>query len=386
MSAIRVRTSQIILALISLCFLENGKSLAQEPANGISPAAKAYLDQALDLMQKEALHKKSVDWARVRKETLAHAKGAQSTFDTYPAIAFALTQLQEHHSWLQLPDSLPMEKRQEINAEITAIRGKSETESKASPFFPQKEMQGHIDRYGAGIFAHVAVPMCVGPYADWEKNGPYFQEFVDKLHGIVMDLQSQKPQGWIIDLRGNGGGNMWPMLAGIGIVIGEGDLGAFISADDERAPWFYRSGKAGVRMSDGKEEVSSEMKQPPFAFSELPWVALLFDRGTGSSGEAVAISFAGRPRARSFGEHTGGFSTSNQMYPLSDGASLFLCNGIEADRTGKLYPDGLEPDTKVPGTDTRPAEEKDAVMLAAEQWLAKQIMLATESRKSAVPE
>jgi carboxyl-terminal processing protease len=386
MSAIRVRTSQIILALIFLCFLENGKSPAQEPASGISPAAKAYLEQALDLMQKEALHKKSVDWAKVRNETLAHAKGAQTTFDAYPAIAFALTQLQEHHSWMQLPDSMPADKRQAISAEMMKISGKTQTDPKPSPFFPQKEMQEHIDRYEGKVFAHVFVPMCVGPYADWEKNGPYFQEFVDKLHGLVMDLQSQKPQGWIIDLRGNGGGNMWPMLAGIGIVIGEGDLGAFISADDERAPWFYRSGKAGVRMSDGKEEVSSEMKQPPFAFSELPWVALLFDRGTGSSGEAVAISFAGRPRARSFGEHTGGFSTSNQMYPLSDGASLFLCNGIEADRTGKLYPDGLEPDTNVPGTDTRPAEENDAVMLAAEQWLAKQIMLATESRKSAVPE
>jgi len=139
---------------------------------------------------------------------------------------------------------------------------------------------------------------------------------------------------------------------------------------------FYRSGKAGTR-SDGKDEISSEMKQPPFAFPELPWIAVLLDRGTGSSGEAVAISLAGRPRARSFGEHTAGFSTSNQMYPLSDGASMFLCDGVEADRTGKVYPDGLDPDTKTQTPDTRPAEDKDAALLAAEQWLAEQTKKST---------
>ena len=371
MPAGHARSSQITLALTLLFFLSGVASLAQEPA-GISPAAKAYLEQVLDLMQKNALHKKSIDWAQVRRETLDHAKGAQTTFDTYPAIAFAFTQLQEHHSWLQLPDSLPGDKRQAITAEIARITGKTQSDSKPSPFFPQKEMQGHIDQYKDSVIAHVFVPMCVGPYSEWEKNGPYFQEFADKLHRIVMNLQNQKPKGWIIDLRGNAGGNMWPMLAGIGALIGEGDLGAFLSADDERVPWFYRAGKAGTRTPDGKDDISAEMKQPPFAFPESPWVAVLLDRGTGSSGEAVAISLAGRPRARSFGEHTAGFSTSNQMYPLPDGASLFLCDGVEADRTGKLYPDGLEPDTRVPAADARPAEENDATLLAAEQWLAKQ--------------
>lgn len=381
MPASRARTFRITftLSLAFFSFSFGPASLPQKPGV-ISPAAKAYLEQVLDLMQKNALHKKAIDWAQVRRETLAHAKGAQTTADTYPAIAFAFTRLRERHSWLQLPDSLSGDQRQAINAEMTKITGKPPSDSKPSPFFPRKEMQGHIDRYKGSAVAHVVVPMCVGPYSDWEKNGPYFQEFAEKLHRIVMDLQAQKPNLWIIDLRGNAGGNMWPMLAGIGAVIGEGDLGAFLSSDDERVPWFYRAGKAGTRTPDGKDDISAEMKQPPFSFPESPWVAVLFDRGTGSSGEAVAISLAGRARARSFGEHTAGFSTSNQMYPLPDGASLFLCDGVEADRTGKLYPDGLEPDTEVPGADTRSAEETDAALLAAEQWLAKQTELPAQKQ------
>jgi carboxyl-terminal processing protease len=223
-----------------------------------------------------------------------------------------------------------------------------------------------------GNFAYVVVPMCVGRFADWEKNGPDFQQFADKLHGLVLDLQAQKPAGWIIDLRGNSGGNVWPMLAGIGAVLGEGDLGSFVSPDGDHTVSFYKAGKVGERSPDGKEDIDAEIKPAPSKLTELPWVAVLFDRGTASSGEAVAISFAGRTRERSFGEHTAGFSTSNGMHQFSDGSALFLCDAIEADRTGKLYPDGLDPDEKLPAPETRPAEEKDAVLVAAEEWLSKQ--------------
>jgi hypothetical protein len=34
---------------------------------------------------------------------------------------------------------------------------------------------------------------------------------------------------------------------------------------------------------------------------------------------------------------------------LSDGAGLCLCNVLEADRTGKVYPDGLDPDVNIEG-------------------------------------
>lgn len=37
------------------------------------------------------------------------------------------------------------------------------------------------------------------------------------------------PAGWIVDLCGNGGGNMWPIIAGVGSVLGDDLLGFFIS-------------------------------------------------------------------------------------------------------------------------------------------------------------
>jgi carboxyl-terminal processing protease len=372
MHDMRTRIRRLAPSLSLLVVLAATCSSPQESREGISPAARTYLEQALDLMQQNALNKTSIDWIHLRRETLAQASHASTTADTYAAIAFALTQLKEHHSFLQLPDSLPATQREAINAEIGKASGSPQSKANPSPFAPRKEMQGHIDRRGGKVFAHVVVPMCIGKYSEWEKNAGDFQQFAAKLHGIVTDLQAEKPDGWVIDLRGNGGGNMWPMLAGIGAVLGEGDLGSFESPNGDRQGWFYKAGKAGSHSGQGQDEIAAYVEHPPFALPGLPWVAVLLDRGTASSGEAIAISFAGRPRERSFGEHTGGFSTSNQRYPLSDGAALFLCVGIEVDRTGQRYPDGIDPDVKLPALDSRPEEEKDAAVQAAEDWIAAQ--------------
>jgi len=372
MRSTQIRIRLLAPSLTLLVLMVATWAAAQESQEGISPGARTYLGQALDLMQQNALNKSLIDWPHLRAETLLRASHAKTTADTYPAIAFALTQLKETHSFLQLPDSLPATQRETITAEIDKVRGPSKQDASRSPFAPQKEMQGHIDRRDGKLFAHVVVPMCLGKYSEWEKNAGDFQEFAEKLHAMVMDLQARKPDGWLIDLRGNGGGNMWPMLAGVGALLGEGDLGTFLSADGERVPWFYKAGKAGTRDSKGEEDISAHIDKPPFALPELPWVAVLLDRSTASSGEALAISFIGRPRERSFGEHTAGFSTSNERYPLSDGAALFLCVGIEADRTGRRYPDGIDPNVKLPAPDSRPTEEKDAVLQAAENWIAAQ--------------
>ncbi|HEY1464015.1 MAG TPA: S41 family peptidase [Terriglobales bacterium] len=349
-----------LLIILNLC----EPMVAQEKTPAMSDSAHKYLEQVLDLMQKNALHRSSIDWTQVRQETFTRAQNAQTTVDTYPAIAYAFSQLKEHHSFLQLPDNLPYKQKEALEEQMAKISGKEST-SNHSPYLPSKQMQGHIDRNDNKAFAHLVVPMCIGEYADWEKNTPYFEKLVAQLHDLVVTLQEQKPNGWIVDLRGNSGGNMWPMLAGIAPLLGDGKLGSFDPAGDQ---WYAENGKI-VTISANEKTTQAEVKQPPFTLPELPLVAVLFDRDTASSGEAIAISFAGRSHERSFGEHTAGYSTSNNMHGLSDGAALFLCEGVSLDRTGKRYPDGLDPDVKVPDPESRVAEDKDPVLQAAEKWL-----------------
>jgi C-terminal processing protease CtpA/Prc len=161
--------------------------------------------------------------------------------------------------------------------------------------------------------------------------------------------------GWVVDLRPNTGGNMWPMLAGLKPFLGTAGLGTFESPTGSSPPWI--AGQAvGV--------------EPPstLAVLESSWVAVLTGPRTASSGEAVAIAFRGRPRTRSFGLPTAGLSTANATFPLPDGAMILLTTAVDADRTGKRYGDKVDPDERVEAA-TTPTPTSDPALAAAVQWL-----------------
>jgi hypothetical protein len=54
----------------------------------------------------------------------------------------------------------------------------------------------------------------------------------DSLQSLIRGVDARDPCGWIIDLRHNHGGNMWPTLAGVGPILGDDDkAGSFVNAD-----------------------------------------------------------------------------------------------------------------------------------------------------------
>lgn len=136
--------------------------------------------------------------------------------------------------------------------------------------------------------------------------------------------------GWIVDLRNDTGGDIWPMLAAVGPVLGEGVVGYFVDPDGVKTAWSYAAGKAQL---GGKTVIGIEnayrLKHP------APAVAVLTGRDTASAGEAIVVAFRGRPHTRSFGEPTAGVPTGNEVYTLSDGALLVLTVVLDADRTGR---------------------------------------------------
>ena len=85
---------------------------------------------------------------------------------------------------------------------------------------------------------------------------------------------------------------MWPMLAGLGPLLGEDTLGGFASLDS-LALWGYHKGTAWI----GRP--SQVDVRTPVTLDPLPVVAVLTDGRTASSGEAIVIAFRGRSRTRS---------------------------------------------------------------------------------------
>ena len=162
--------------------------------------------------------------------------------------------------------------------------------------------------------------------------------------------------GWIVDLRNSRGGNMWPALAGIGSLLGEGTAGFFVDAGNNATPFGYKDGRAWVG-----NETADEVDAPYRFAVPHPKVAVLTDIGVASSGESIAIAFRGRPNTRTFGTATCGLSTAIDSFLLTNGARLNVAVSVLADRTTRRYGGVVEPDELV----TDPAQ----VVPRALAWL-----------------
>jgi len=166
--------------------------------------------------------------------------------------------------------------------------------------------------------------------------------YVDSLHLLLRKLKNQHPEGWIIDLRQNNGGNMWAMLAGMGPLLGEGILGYSVDNQGQRNPWYY------MLYNDSTETYDHlTLADSAYHFhNQLP-IAVIVGENTGSAGESVALAFRGNPHARLFGTPTYGFTTGNRGYYMPDSAWLSITHSVDADRSGRTYGGPIQPDEEI---------------------------------------
>jgi carboxyl-terminal processing protease len=283
---------------------------------GSSSLAQSYLTEIVNLMQANSINRDRINWADVRARITQSVQGAQTIADTYPAISMALGLLDDHHSFYS-------------SASGGAI-GNPNGKRCAAPGVSTPTMPADIGYVKVGSFS--------SPVAGADRA------FADAIQQQIRSADAATVVGWIVDVRGNGGGNMWPMVAGVGAVLGEGVAGYFVPPGGARTPWSYQGGGS---FSGGS--LVAQTSTPYQLMRPGTRVAVLTDNLVASSGEAVVVSFRGRPNARSFGGATCGLSTANQSYRLSDGAMLYLTVAVMADRNHTPYGDSMAPDETVPG-------------------------------------
>lgn len=165
-------------------------------------------------------------------------------------------------------------------------------------------------------------------------------EYATAVQQLIRDIDTHQPCGWIVDLRENEGGGIGPMLAGLGPILGEGQVGASVDVNGSKQIWSYQDGRA---LAAG--QVFAQVHRPAYELKAAsPPVAVLTGMKTASAGEAIVVAFRGRPNTRSFGLYTAGVPTGNAGFILSDGAMIALTVAVFADRTGQTYDDRIYPD------------------------------------------
>jgi C-terminal processing protease CtpA/Prc len=182
-------------------------------------------------------------------------------------------------------------------------------------------------------------------------NPALAEAFANTLRGHLEAQAAAGACAWIIDLRSNTGGNMYPMIQGLSGLLGGEILGYFVGRQDRDA---WSAGRFGA-MDVELHVLPGGTKAP---------VAALQGPRTASSGEATLLSFVGRENTRRFGEPSMGLSTANGAYKLGDGATLVLTTALMADRGGQVYGGRIPPEEAVKGE--KETEE------AALRWLEAQ--------------
>lgn len=276
----------------------------------ISEVARVYLDSLMETARAYSINSKTIDWASFRAEVFSTAGVAQTIADTYPAIGVALRLLDDYESYYSGSG-----KGGQIGPSPVGGCGA-----------PTPAMSGLPD-----TVAYVKVGSC-------PCNGGAATQFAESIQQAIRTADRAGLSGWIVDLRGNFGGNMWPMIAGVGPVLGEGIIGWIVYNDRE----YEREYRAGGAQSFG--EVFASVAAPYTLMKEDPRVAVLTDGGVVSAGEAVTVFFRGRPATRSFGTPTCGHHHLLEDFRLSDGATLSLVTARSADRTKTQYGGPIAPD------------------------------------------
>jgi carboxyl-terminal processing protease len=282
---------------------------------GCAPTLKdPVIEQAANALEAAHINSNQVDWQRIR----LMISMPPFAFNRERAIQYMIGELGERHTF-HWPASF-------------AKAGFKDTADAASV----KESLAAIRAYTVDSAAVIEVPMFM--HAEKSAVSAYTQRLFDS----VTALAEKQPRLWVIDLRGGGGGNMYPMLAGLSCFFDGDVLGYFLDRFGQRTAWRVKKNAAGTEVGQRWYPLASASGSCPSELPKQPLVVLI-DGRTGSSSEAVAISLLSMEQTKVYGQRTAGYATSNTPVPLLDGSILLNTVGYMLDRRGKAFPKGIDP-------------------------------------------
>ncbi|MGW2378033.1 S41 family peptidase [Kitasatospora sp. NPDC001683] len=177
----------------------------------LSPEARGYLIEALDLMQQQSLRRAEVDWKAVRAQAFDRAGDARTAAETYPAIEGALVALGDHHSRF-----FPPARAGQVYGDPDVVNAPT-----------ARQLPNRI--------GYLALPPVNGSdrtYAEYVRQGRIAAAATDRAGAC----------GWVVDLRDETGGGMWAPLAVAAPILGDGPAGGFVTPDGKRTVWSIRGG------------------------------------------------------------------------------------------------------------------------------------------------
>jgi hypothetical protein len=281
---------------------------------GMSAAAKAHLDEFLLTLKNHSLKRQTIDWYSMWQTAYAHVGAAQTLDALQPGFLRALDLLGDPRAIYYSPSG-------------TAFS------------YDSSYLQGC--RFSAPAQPLGAFPPDV-VYASLGVVQPIGSQGLDQRW--IREADRPGVVGWVLDLRSSTVDNFWAAVAMLGPLLGNGDVGGFVEPDESLAgSWKHVDGVVffgsveKFRLADTYRLLNGD-----------PKLAVITDSGMQRQAEPVSVAFRGRPRTRSFGQPTCGYTDWVETFPLSSGGRLRISTWRLADRTGTRYSGPIVPDEVMP--------------------------------------
>ena len=293
------------------------------------------------------MYRDAVDWTSLRAELYGLAHGVDSVSGLAPAMRLLFERLGDEHGRFIYN-----------NRPIAFFSGPDKPQHEGIDWEVYRRIQyGQTYGFSADLVApNVGYVRVVGlPMGD---NIAMSQEIQD----AVCRVKEEGADTWVVDLRFNGGGNMYPMVEGLASILGDGPAGGAVGLTEaENSDW-------RVEDTDFYYDGFSVQLKGECPYAAPPKVAVLTSMYTASSGEVVAVAFKGRDRTRLFGERTHGLTTVNDWTVLDSTAFLLLSVGTYRSRDGVVHEDFVSPDEEIQFVPDA-SRKDDAALQAALAWL-----------------
>ena len=258
---------------------------------------KGYVRHCVRLLDRDALYADRPEWKAKRADVLSSAKTITSMEEAHSLVEEAGAVAGGKHTFLAEP-VVDTASYQEIAPEVSMLEGN---------------------------IVHIILPAHTGVKVS---DSLYIHTVFDFLQNHL------DAKGVIVDLRGNSGGNMYPMITSVSPLLPDGIILKFKG----------RKRTTPITL----EYVTRSYGLSPESIQKLPTtvpVAVLTDNHTGSSGEATLLCFRGLDNARTFGSPSAGYASGNVTHLLADGYQFAITRSCDVARTGEVFcEDPIDPD------------------------------------------
>jgi carboxyl-terminal processing protease len=298
--------------------------LSPTPApSQMSAEAREYLEFALSKIRTHDFYAREADWRSLEQGAYLRASGAADSSDVYPAILWVLRSLEDGHGFVIPSDQLD-------------------------------DLEGFFHRTtqpSARLVGEVAVLRLPG--FGWAPQTRAAHQYVAAAWRALRTMTTSC--GWVLDLRNDFGGDMYPMLAAVASFLDVGKPLGFLSASGD--VYWVRVHEGAVWEPGIARELAVDYGSPP-TITPRP-VAVLIGPDTMSAGEATLVALLSQSAVRTFGLPTAGAAGSPKSITMPDGAELWVTVVIDIDAMRTPYPAAIAPDVQV----------GDGALAEARDWL-----------------